>query len=83
MVAVSAFMSGVTTSLTNGFEMMLAHLCNINSRPPGPMFPIYIDMPRENRRRWKHVRFYYGSCFQRRAWNRRRATNSEAFCDFN
>jgi hypothetical protein len=63
MVAVSAFMSGVTTSLTNGFEMMLAHLCNINSRPPGPMFPIYIDMPPENQRRWKHVRFYYGSCF--------------------
>jgi hypothetical protein len=56
-IAVSAFMNGVITSLANGFEMMLVHLCNINSRSLSRMFPIYIDMPAENRRRWKHVRF--------------------------
>jgi len=56
-------MDGVIVSLINSFEMMLAHLCNTNSRPPGPMFPIYIDTLPEDRRRWKHVRFYYGSCF--------------------
>jgi len=63
IVAIYAFMDGVIVSLINSFEMMLAHLCNTNSRPPGPMFPIYIDTLPEDRRRWKHVRFYYGSCF--------------------
>jgi hypothetical protein len=61
MIAVYAFMDGVIVSLTNCFEMMLAHLCNINTRQPAPMFPIYIDTLPEGRRRWKHVRFYYGS----------------------
>jgi hypothetical protein len=55
-VPVSVFMNGVITSLANAFEMMLAHLCNINSRPAGSPIPIYIQMPAENRRRWKHVR---------------------------
>jgi hypothetical protein len=63
VVAVSVFMNGVITSLANGFEMMLAHLCNANSRPLRAPMPIYIQMPAENRRRWKHVRFYYGSSF--------------------
>jgi hypothetical protein len=63
MVAVSVFMNGVIASMANGFEMMLAHLCNINSRPPQPPIPVYVQMPPENRRRWKHVRFYYGSSF--------------------
>lgn len=63
MVAISVFMKGAIASLAHGFEMMLAHLCNLNSRPPRPPIPIYIQMPPENRRRWKHVRFYYGSSF--------------------
>ena len=40
----------------------LVHLCNANTRP-SPAFPVYIDMPTENRRRWKHVRFYFGTRF--------------------
>jgi len=63
IVAISAFMNGVIASLATGFEMMIAHLCNTNSRPPRPPIPIHIDMPAENRRRWKHVRFYYGCRF--------------------
>jgi hypothetical protein len=63
IVAVAAFMSGVIASIANGFELTLAHLCNVNSRPAGPPIPIYIQMPAKNRRRWKHVRFYYGSSF--------------------
>jgi hypothetical protein len=61
-IAVSAFMSGMVTSIANGFEMMLVHLCNANTRP-SPAFPVYIDIPAENRRRWKHVRFYFGTRF--------------------
>ena len=63
IVAVSVFMNGVIASLANAFEMMLAHLCNINSRPAGLPIPIFIQTPAENRRRWKHVRFYYGTSF--------------------
>ncbi len=61
-VAVSAFMAGVITSVANGFEMVLVHLCNANTRLTGA-FPVYIDMPTESRRRWKHVRFYFGTRF--------------------
>jgi hypothetical protein len=61
-IAVSAFMSGTITSIANGFEMSLAHLCNANTRP-SPAFPVYIDMPAGNRRRWKHVRFAFGTRF--------------------
>jgi hypothetical protein len=63
IVAVSVFMNGVIASLALGFEMMLAHLCNLNTRPVGPPIPVYVQTPAENRRRWKHVRFYYGSSF--------------------
>ncbi len=36
LIPVSEFMTGVITSIANGFEMMLAHLCNANTRPsPG------------------------------------------------
>jgi hypothetical protein len=45
------------------FEMMIVHLANKQYKPPDP-FPIYIDMPAENLRFFKHVRFYYGS-----SWN--------------
>ena len=62
-VVVSAFMSGVITSVANGFEMVLVHLCNANTRRTGA-FPVYIDMPTESRRRWKHVRFYFGTRFK-------------------
>lgn len=62
-VAVSVFMRGVIALIANGFELMLAHLCNLNSRQAGLPIPIYIQMPAENRRPWKHVRFYYGSSF--------------------
>ena len=63
LVAISVFMNGMIASLANAFELMLAHLCNLNSRAPGPRFPIYVGMPSETRRRWKHVRFYFGSSF--------------------
>jgi hypothetical protein len=63
MIPVSAFMVGVITSVANGFEMMMVHLCNSNTRPTGPFMPVYLDMPTENRRRWKHVRFYFGTRF--------------------
>lgn len=61
-IVVSAFMSGVITSVVNGFEMVLVHLCNINTRPSDSS-PVYIDIPAENRRRWKHVRFHFGMRF--------------------
>jgi hypothetical protein len=61
-IAVSAVMSGIITSIANGFEMMLVHLCNANTRP-SPAFPAYIDLPTENRRRFKHVRFAFGTRF--------------------
>jgi hypothetical protein len=32
---VAVFMSGVIASIANGFELTLAHLCNVNSRPAG------------------------------------------------
>ncbi len=51
LIAVSAFMPGIITSVANGFEMMLVHLCNINTRPTGTFMPVYVDMPTENRRR--------------------------------
>jgi hypothetical protein len=62
MVAVSALMAGVIPSVANTFEMVLVHLCNANTRPPGA-FPVDSDMTTENRRRWKHVRFYFGARF--------------------
>ena len=62
VIAVSGFMAGVITSIANGFEMLLVHLCNANTRS-SPAFPVYIDVPAENRRRWKHVRFYFGTRF--------------------
>ena len=61
-MAVSAFTLEVITSIANGFEMLLVHLCNVNTRA-SPTFPVYIDIPAENRRRWKHVRFYFGTRF--------------------
>ena len=59
-VAISPFMSDMFNSLMCVFEMMIVHLANTHYKPPSP-FPIYIDMPAEDRRFWKHVRFYYGS----------------------
>jgi hypothetical protein len=61
-VAISEFMSRVLNILMYTFEMMIVHLATQHYKPPAP-FPIYIDMPAENRRFWKHVRFYYGSCW--------------------
>lgn len=58
---ISQFMSDVLNSTMTAFEMMLAHLCNKHYQPLAPIFPLYIDIPAESRRRWKHVRFYYGS----------------------
>ena len=63
MIAVSVFMTGIIASMADAFEMMLAHLSNANTRSTGPFMPIYVDMPTENRRRWKHVRFYFGTRF--------------------
>jgi len=63
-VTMSEFMPSVLNTLMYSFEMMIVHLANQYYKPPAPS-PIYIDMPAKNRRFWKHVRFYYGSC-----WNR-------------
>lgn len=63
MVLVSAFMTGIITSVANAFEMMLTYLCDANTRPTGTFMPVYVDMPTESRRRWKHVRFYFGTRF--------------------
>jgi hypothetical protein len=62
-VPISEFMSDVLNYLMTVVEMMIAHMCSAHYKPPAPIFPIYIDIPAENRRRWKHVRFYYGSCW--------------------
>lgn len=62
-IPISQFMVVMLNSLMTVFEMMIAHLCSKHYRPPAPIFPVYIDTPADNRRRWKHVRFYYGTCF--------------------
>lgn len=59
-IAIAKLMTDVLEYLATVFEMLIAHLCSIHAKSPAPIFPIYIDMPAENRRRWKHVRFYYG-----------------------
>jgi hypothetical protein len=59
-VPVSEFMTTVLDYMADVFEMMIAYLCSRHCEPLGP-FPIYIDMLPENRRRWKHVRYYYGT----------------------
>ena len=53
-------MTDVREYLATVFEMMIAHLYSIHVKLSAPTFPVYIDMPAGNRRRWKHVRFYYG-----------------------
>jgi hypothetical protein len=58
---ISQFMAEILNSMVTVFEMMIAHLCSIHYQPPAPIFPLYIDIPWENRKRWKHVRFYYGA----------------------
>jgi hypothetical protein len=62
-VPISQFMTDVLSYLMTVFELMIAHLCSSHYKPPAPIFPIYIDIPAENRRFWKHVRFYYGFCW--------------------
>ena len=60
--SISEFMDGVFNCMMTAFEMTIVHLCSKHYEPPAP-FPVYIDMPAENRRFWKHVRFYYGTCW--------------------
>jgi len=59
---IAEFMDGVFNCMMTTFEKIIVHLCSKHYEPPAP-FPIYIDMPAENRKFWKHVRFYYGSCW--------------------
>ena len=59
-VTISEFMTYVLTNLMIAFELMIVYLCGKHYEAPAP-FPIHIGMPSENRRHWKHVRFYYGS----------------------
>lgn len=59
-VTISEFMTYVLNSLAIAIELMVVYLCGKHYEAPAP-FPVCIGMPSENRRHWKHVRFYYGS----------------------
>jgi len=59
-ISLAKFMTDVQEYFATVFEMMIAHLCSTHVKLSAPTFPVYIDMPAGNRRRWKHVRFYYG-----------------------
>jgi hypothetical protein len=63
-IPISQFMGRMLNSLMTVFEIMIFHLCNKHFQPPAPILPVHINTPADNRRRWKHVRFYYGTLYK-------------------